>query len=75
MNDEKKWYQSTGVLGALAAIGGTLGGFVGLNIDAGATADIVSLGERIYDSVMQIIALGGAVLALWGRLRASKKIK
>lgn len=71
----KKWWQSKGVNGALLAIGGTVGGFFGINIDADFIQGVISLGEQAYMLGMQGVTLAGAALALWGRLRADKAIK
>ena len=69
MEDQKKWYESRGVIGAAVAVAASLASAFGL-------ADIS--GESQEALVQGIIGFAGAVaglVAVWGRVRASSKIE
>ena len=67
MNESKPWYQSKGVLGGATA---SLAGFIKLtrNIDI---SDLITTLSNNWDAV---VAFGGGVLAIIGRLKAAKPI-
>lgn len=71
MDETKPWYQSTGVIGALIAVGATLAGAFGWTIDAetqkAMTADVGAI-------VTAAVAVAGGVLALVGRIRATRRV-
>lgn len=68
MNNQKPWYASRSVWGALIAIGASLGGSFGLIIGAEEQSILA-------DAVLQITGGLGAVVALYGRLVATKTLK
>lgn len=67
MMDMKTWYQSKTVWGALLTIGASLVNAAGYDISP---ADQVDFSERITT----IITAAGGLLALYGRLSASKRL-
>jgi len=67
MEENKLWYQSKTVWGGLIAVGAAVAGSFGIDIDAGTQGEIVDY------IVVGIGAIGGLV-AVWGRVKASKKI-
>lgn len=69
MEDQKKWYESRGVIGAAVAVVASLASAFGL-------ADIS--GENQEAIVQGVLGFTGAVaglVAVWGRVRASSKIE
>lgn len=64
----KKWWQSKGTIGSIVAVAAIAFGFAGYNIDGELQSDVVN-------TVTDVVALGGAVLALIGRLVATKEIR
>lgn len=62
--DPKPWWRSRGVVGALATVAASLAGLLGLELDSGMLTELI----------LQAVALGGGVLALWGRLRTAQPI-
>ena len=62
--DPKPWYQSRGVLGALAVIVSQLLAALGMHLDAPALAEVL----------FQLSGLAGGILALIGRLHAQQPI-
>ena len=67
MVDMKAWWQSRAVWGGLVAALAGIGGLFGLNLDE------VSQG-MVIDAVVQLATVVGALLAVIGRVRATKKI-
>lgn len=64
MDDNKKWYQSKGVWGGLAAVVAGVGAAFGLDLDAGQLTEVMlALGAAV-----------GGIIAIIGRMKASKKI-
>lgn len=62
--DVKPWWQSRAVVGALVAIGaGLVGG-----VDAATQAEVTNV-------VLNTAAVGGAVVAIVGRVKAKKRLK
>lgn len=69
MEDQKKWYESRGVIGAVVAVIASIASAFGL-------AEIS--GENQEALVQGVIGFTGAVaglVAAWGRIRASSKIE
>jgi hypothetical protein len=64
MNDEKSWYLSKSVIGSVVAILALIAGAFGYDVDAAGQ-------EQITLSVIGII---GAGLAIYGRIKAVKKL-
>ncbi len=67
MYENKPWYQSKTVWGGLIALGAAVAGSFGIEIDAGTQGEIVDY------IVLGVGAIGGLV-AIWGRVKADKKI-
>ena len=68
MDQTEKWYQSRGVWGGLIAVVAGIAALFGLTISAEVQVEVVDL----------LIALGpviGGALALYGRLKATKRIE
>jgi Mg2+ and Co2+ transporter CorA len=68
MNDTKPWWQSQTIWGSLVAIAAVIASFFGINLDQPAQDALLSI-------LAEVVALGGAVVALIGRLRASAQVK
>ncbi|MFZ5650158.1 MAG: hypothetical protein ACOY4I_04800 [Bacillota bacterium] len=66
--ETKKWWQSKAVWGGLVAVGGAVAGAFGIQVDEQTKADIV-------DCIMVMAGAAGGMLAIYGRLKADKKIK
>lgn len=69
MNDDNKlWYESKAVWGGIIAIGASAAGALGYVIDA-----------DTQDKIAELIVLGataiGGIVAVYGRIKASKTIK
>lgn len=69
MNGTEKWWQSRAIWGGLAVVGAVLGKFIGYDIDTDAT-----LQPAFVDWVLSGVAFVGGALAIWGRIKATKKI-
>ncbi len=67
MVEEKQWYQSKTIWGALLAVGASFMGALGITIDAVAQADLA-------DALIQLIGAIGAMTAIYGRLSATEII-
>ncbi len=64
MVEEKNWYESKTIWGALLAIGASFMGVFGVSIDTVAQADLA-------DAMIQLIGAIGAMTAIYGRLSAT----
>lgn len=67
MTDNKPWYMSKTLWGAAVAMLSSLGGLAGLHLTGTDQTTLV-------DAAMQIVSAGGALLAIFGRLAADKKL-
>ena len=67
MTDQKPWYASRAVWGALIAIAASLGGMAGWTFS-------VDDQSRLADLAVEAASLAGALLALFGRIAARKTI-
>ena len=67
MNGTKAWWQSRAVWGGLVAALAGIGGLFGLNLDETSQGMIV-------DVAVQMATVAGALIAVIGRVRASKRI-
>lgn len=67
MNDVKHWLASKTVWGGIIVVAATIAGFLGFTVDE---ADKTTL----LGYVDQIVVIGGGLLAIFGRIYASKKI-
>lgn len=67
MIEEKAWYLSTTIWGSLVAVASALAATAGITIDPDSQV-------AIADAVLQLIAAGGALVAIYGRLSATHMI-
>lgn len=67
MVEEKQWYQSKTVWGALLAVAASMVGALGISIDTSAQSDIA-------DAMIQFVGAVGAMIAIYGRLTATEII-
>lgn len=68
MEDTKKWYMSKSVWGGMISVAAAVAGAFGFNIGA----DEQSI---LAESAVAVAGIVGAVVAVVGRVKASKKIK
>ena len=71
LNSVKTALASKTVWGGIIAVSAGLLGMLGYTIDAAAQAEIASDAFNIYTAVVSVV---GGVLAIYGRIKASKKI-
>jgi len=64
MMDEKHWYQSKTIWGALLAVIASLFGALGISIDSTAQ-------NELSDALVQLIGAIGAITAIYGRISAT----
>ncbi len=64
MVEEKSWYESKTIWGALIAVAASVTGAMGLSIDVGAQSDLA-------DALVQLVGAIGAMVAIYGRLSAT----
>jgi hypothetical protein len=74
MDDTKSLLASRTVWGALIAIAASLAGAVGLSISAAEQATALDLIDQAFGEWDRIAALIGGGLALYGRIRATRRI-
>lgn len=67
MVEEKQWYESKTVWGALLAVAASVVGALGISIDTTAQSDIA-------DVMIQFVGAVGAMIAIYGRLSATEII-
>lgn len=65
MIDEKSWYESRAIWGAIVVMGAQVASIAGYEVDASAVTDIV----------LSAVSIVGAGLAWWGRVAATKPIR
>lgn len=70
-NETKAWWASKGVIGGAIAAACTIAALFGVQIDA-ATQQVVV--DQAMAAIVAGVNLVGAVLAIWGRLSAVKRI-
>ena len=74
MEEQKSWHASTTIWGgAVAAVAG-LAGIFGYTISPADQAALSDSIGQIVTLVTSVSALGGGLLAIWGRVRASKTV-
>jgi len=67
MDNTKAWYLSRGVVGSAVAMAADVAAIFHYQIDA-------SLQASITEQIVGGVGFVGGALALWGRIRASRKI-
>ena len=68
MNESQKWYESRAVWGGIIAVAAVLLQAGGITLDADTQT-------RLVDYLFDGIAAVGGLLAIWGRITATKSIK
>ncbi|WP_337184731.1 hypothetical protein [Shinella sp.] len=68
MSDVKNWYQSRTVWGALIAILASLAHAIGVEVTAGDQAELADL-------LVAAVGAAGGLMALVGRISASRRVK
>lgn len=68
MSEEKNWYQSRTIFGAIITLMAVLSSAFGANIEQ-------DLQDAVLDTVMQVIAVSGSLMAVIGRVNATAVIK
>ncbi|MEM9277747.1 MAG: hypothetical protein AAGA76_04175 [Pseudomonadota bacterium] len=67
MVEEKAWYLSKTIWGALIAVAASIFGGLGLSIDPESQG-------QLADSIIQLVGAVGAIIAVYGRLSATEVI-
>lgn len=74
MEDTKKWWQSTGVLGSIVTVIAAAAGFAGYAITPADQLAMVDGAMKLGVLVTDAAAFVGGLVSLWGRIRATKMI-
>jgi len=64
----KTWLQSKTIWGALIAIAASVAGLAGVGIEAGEEAEIV-------EGIISLVAAGGGILAIIGRIAVRSRLR
>ncbi|TCD14594.1 hypothetical protein E0D97_08530 [Oricola cellulosilytica] len=67
MNDQKPWYLSKTIWGALVSVSATVAMMAGMPVDAGSQAVLT-------ESILQTISAVAAIVAIVGRVGANSRI-
>ena len=67
MEDNKAWWQSKAVWGGIVALGSVMAGAFGYTINEGTQ-------DEILQGVLTVIGILGSFMAIYGRMKAEKKI-
>lgn len=67
MTDEKPWYLSKTIWGALVSVAATLAAMFGLPLDAGGQS-------ALTDALLQTVSAVAGIVAILGRVSASSRI-
>ena len=67
-DNSKTWLQSKTIWGALIAIAASAANLAGVEIEAGEQADIL-------DGIISLVAAGGGILAIIGRIAARSRLR
>ncbi|MEO0329211.1 MAG: hypothetical protein AAF217_11525 [Pseudomonadota bacterium] len=67
MVDDKAWYESRTIWGALIAVAASVFDAAGLTMDAGAQA-------QLSEAMVQFVGAAGAIVAVYGRISATRMI-
>ena len=74
MDQTKAWYASTTIWGGVVAAVAGMAGIFGYSITPADQAALSDSIGQVVALVTSVSALGGGLLAIWGRVRASKTI-
>ncbi len=72
--DKKPWFQSATIIGIFVAAAPTIAGIFGFNIDSATNLEIGDILTMGAEAIEDLITLGGSLLAIYGRIRATKGI-
>ena len=67
-DNSKTWLQSKTIWGALIAIAASAASLAGVDIEAGEQAEIL-------DGIISLVAAGGGILAIIGRIAARSRLR
>lgn len=67
MKQDKEWFESKTIWGALVAIAASFSGALGLSLDLGTQ-------NEMAEALVQLFGAAGALVAIYGRLTATRKI-
>ena len=67
MNSSKPWYLSKTIWAAMVSVAATVSGMAGVPVEENMRNDVV-------ESILQLVAAGGGLFAIFGRLSASSRI-
>lgn len=67
-DNSKTWLQSKTIWGALIAIAASVASLAGVEIEAGEQAEIL-------DGIISLVAAGGGILAIIGRIAARSRLR
>ena len=67
MNEEKPWYLSKTIWGALVSVAATLAAMFGLPVDAGGQA-------ALTEAILQTVSAVAGIVAILGRVSANSRI-
>ncbi|NRB30289.1 MAG: hypothetical protein HRU27_06820 [Rhizobiaceae bacterium] len=67
MNDFKPWYASRTIWGSIIALLAAVASAFGVEIDQ-------QMQTTFIESVLQLVAIGGSILAVFGRMTATTQI-
>lgn len=73
-NETKTWWQSAGIWGSLVVVLSAGAGLVGYTIAPEDQAHLVTVATKTAELATQATSLVGGLVALWGRVRATKRI-
>jgi len=74
MEGAKPWWQSAGVWGSVAAVAAGLLHLFGYTVSAADQAQLAQSFTNIANGISIFAGIGGGLLALWGRIRATKVV-
>ena len=67
MNDFKPWYASRTIWGSIVALLAAIASSFGMEIDA-------QMQTSFVETALQLVAVGGSIIAVFGRMNATTKI-
>lgn len=73
-NETKAWWQSSGIWGSLVVVVSAGAGMIGYTIAPDDQAHLVTAATKSVELATQAMALVGGLVALVGRVRATKRI-
>jgi peptidoglycan hydrolase-like protein with peptidoglycan-binding domain len=71
--NKEPWYQSRVMWGSIVSVAALAAGFVGAQVDGATQIEIVDGIVRGIEAVSTVVAVGGSLYAIYGRLRAGLK--